>query len=199
MPKLRNFVVASFAMAVMLGGSLSVAAGTAGSRRRRRPRARRPRHSRIECVDGTQGRGQVSEAGLVSVSYRRARPGRGATRPRQCAGAGRPEICLAWKQFDGGGNGCYPVSEEAARPLPAQQRPAVVRHQREIAQLASVASSWRRSGRSGRRLVLAAARKQQPLVEPADADQHQAEPDEGQRAEDAGQARHVDAGTPWRW
>ena len=24
------------------------------------------------------------------------------------------EICLAWKQFGGGGDGCYPVSEEAA-------------------------------------------------------------------------------------
>ena len=23
------------------------------------------------------------------------------------------EICLAWKQFGGGGDGCYPVSEEA--------------------------------------------------------------------------------------
>ena len=24
------------------------------------------------------------------------------------------EICLAWKQFGGGGDGCYPVSEEVA-------------------------------------------------------------------------------------
>ncbi len=42
------------------------------------------------------------------------------------------EICLAWKQFGGGGGGCYPVSEEAAGRYPAQHRPALVRHQPEI-------------------------------------------------------------------
>src|SRR5262249_27578635 len=47
-------------------------------------------------------------------------------------------------------------------------------------------------GRRNRRgLRSCARRKQQALIEQSDSDQDQAEPDEGQRAEDSGQARHV--------
>ena len=68
---------------------------------------------RIECVDGTQGRGQFSEHGAVSVSYRRSSGGPDESDHANVQVRGF-EICLAWKQFGGGGNGCYPVYEEAA-------------------------------------------------------------------------------------
>lgn len=71
------------------------------------------RNFRIECVDGTQGRGQVSAHGLASVSYRRPSDNREANDNAVLRVKG-VEICLAWKEFGGGGGGCYPVSEEAA-------------------------------------------------------------------------------------
>ena len=65
----------------------------------------------IECVDGTQGRGQISQQGAISVSYRRAS---NAPEERDHANVKVQgvEICLSWKQFGGGGAGCYPVFEE---------------------------------------------------------------------------------------
>ena len=68
----------------------------------------------IECIDGTIGRGQVTTAGIANVHYRRA----SVTGPEETDHAvvrvKGVEICLAWKQFGGGGDGCYPVSEEVA-------------------------------------------------------------------------------------
>ena len=65
---------------------------------------------RIECIDGTVGRGAVSTAGVANVSYRRPSDQREEhdNAVMRVKGA---EICLAWKQF---GGGCYPVSEEVA-------------------------------------------------------------------------------------
>ncbi len=69
----------------------------------------------IECIDGTIGRGQVSQHGVATVAYRRPDAPRGT--PEQFDNAlvrvRGVEICLAWRQFGGGGDGCYPVSEEA--------------------------------------------------------------------------------------
>jgi hypothetical protein len=66
----------------------------------------------IQCVDGTQGRGQFSQNGAISVSYRRA-----SNAPEESDHANvrvrGVEICLSWRQFGGGGTGCYPVYEEA--------------------------------------------------------------------------------------
>ena len=67
----------------------------------------------IECVDGTQGKGQITSHGQINVAYRRSGEGRMETDSALMRVKG-VEICLAWKQFGGGGDGCYPVSEEAA-------------------------------------------------------------------------------------
>jgi len=71
------------------------------------------RNFKIECVDGTQGRGQVTQAGMINVLYRRPQVQREEADHAAMRVKG-VEICLAWKQFNGGGDGCYPVSEEAA-------------------------------------------------------------------------------------
>jgi hypothetical protein len=70
----------------------------------------------IQCVDGTQGYGVFNTHGLVTVAYRRfnARNGTPDERDRATVRARGNEICLAWKQFDGGGDGCYPVSQKNA-------------------------------------------------------------------------------------
>lgn len=109
MPRLQGFVVAGFIIALcsttasaerqVHGGDVArVLAGKAFA---------------IECVDGTQGRGHISQQGAISVSYRR-----GGSDPELSDHANVKvqgvEICLAWKQFGGGGNGCYPVFERAA-------------------------------------------------------------------------------------
>ena len=67
----------------------------------------------IQCVDGTVGRGQVSPQGVANVSYRRPSDPREESDHAVMRVKG-VEICLAWKQFGGGGGGCYPVSEEAS-------------------------------------------------------------------------------------
>jgi hypothetical protein len=67
---------------------------------------------RIECADGTQGRGQISRRGMVNVSYRRPSETHSESDNAVLRVQGT-EICLAWKQFGGGGDGCYAVSEEA--------------------------------------------------------------------------------------
>ena len=68
---------------------------------------------RIECIDGTVGRGAVSTAGVANVSYRRPSEQR-EEHDNAVMRVKGVEICLAWKQFGGGGGGCYPVSEEVA-------------------------------------------------------------------------------------
>ena len=67
---------------------------------------------RIECVDGTEGKGQINQHGQINVSYHRPSDRREETDSAILRVKG-VEICLAWKQFGGGGDGCYPVSEEA--------------------------------------------------------------------------------------
>jgi len=67
----------------------------------------------IQCVDGTIGRGQVTPQGVANVSYRRPSDPREESDHAVMRVKG-VEICLAWKQFGGGGGGCYPVSEEGS-------------------------------------------------------------------------------------
>lgn len=68
----------------------------------------------IQCVDGTHGYGVFNMHGIVSVAYRRfnSRNGSPDLRDRATVRARGNEICLAWKEFDGGGDGCYAVSEK---------------------------------------------------------------------------------------
>jgi hypothetical protein len=67
---------------------------------------------RIECIDGTQGRGQVTDEGIANLSYRRAADGREASDSTVIQVKG-VDMCLSWQRFAGGGRGCYPVSEVA--------------------------------------------------------------------------------------
>jgi hypothetical protein len=67
---------------------------------------------RIDCIDGTQGRGQVSDQGVANVSYRRRADGHESSDSTMIQVKGA-DMCLSWRQFAGGGRGCYPVSEEA--------------------------------------------------------------------------------------
>jgi hypothetical protein len=76
----------------------------------------------IECVDGTQGRGQINQNGQINVSYRRPSDPR-EERDAAMMRVKGVEICLAWKQFGGGGDGCYPVSEEAQGRFRLNQGP----------------------------------------------------------------------------
>ena len=59
------------------------------------------------------GHGQISEHGVANVSYRRPSEQR-EERDNAVLRVKGVEICLAWKQFGGGGDSCYPVSEEAS-------------------------------------------------------------------------------------
>jgi hypothetical protein len=67
----------------------------------------------IQCVDGTQGYGAFNQHGIVNVAYRRFNATRDTPdmRDRATVRTRGHEICLAWKEFDGGGDGCYPVAE----------------------------------------------------------------------------------------
>jgi len=69
----------------------------------------------IQCVDGTQGYGVFNMHGVVTVAYRRfnARSDAPDMRDRATVRARGQEICLAWKEFDGGGDGCYPIAEKS--------------------------------------------------------------------------------------
>lgn len=68
---------------------------------------------RIHCIDGTQGRGEVTDQGVANLSYRRPADGREANDSTVLQVKG-VDMCLSWRQFAGGGRGCYPVSEESA-------------------------------------------------------------------------------------
>ena len=70
----------------------------------------------IQCVDGTQGYGAFNAHGVVTVAYRRShfRSDAPDMRDRATVRARGNEICLAWKEFDGGGDGCYPVAQKDA-------------------------------------------------------------------------------------
>ena len=112
MTSVRQFVCASFAFAITIAATLPAEAGRqvhGGDV----ARLLMGRAFKIECVDGTNGRGQITQAGVINVLYRRPQSQNEET-DRAAMRVKGVEICLAWKQFNGGGDGCYPVSEEAA-------------------------------------------------------------------------------------
>jgi hypothetical protein len=114
MPRRRSFVVAGLATAAALCAATSAFAGRqvhGGDV----ARVLAGKAFGIECVDGTQGRGKFSQQGAVSVSYRRPSSPRGTPDEHDHANVQvrGVEICLSWRQFGGGGNGCYPVFEES--------------------------------------------------------------------------------------
>jgi hypothetical protein len=112
MPKLQGVVCAGFVIATSL---IAVSPVSAGRQVHGGDVARilAGKAFRIECIDGTTGRGQISEQGVANVSYRRPSEQR-EERDNAVLRVKGVEICLAWKQFGGGGDSCYPVSEEAA-------------------------------------------------------------------------------------
>lgn len=112
MPMRKFSVLAGFAVVLALAGTSPALAGRqvhGGDV----AKLLSGRAFKIECVDGTQGRGQISQAGMINVSYRRPSGSRDESDNALMRVKG-VEICLAWKQFGGDGDGCYPVSEEAA-------------------------------------------------------------------------------------
>ena len=112
MPSLKNAVCVGFVVAMMIADAAPALAGRqvhGGDV----ARLLTGRAFRIECVDGTEGRGQINQHGQINVSYHRPSERREETDSAMLRVKG-VEICLSWKQFGGGGDGCYPVSEEAA-------------------------------------------------------------------------------------
>jgi hypothetical protein len=109
MPRLKGFVLAGIAAIAAIGGASSASAerqvhgGDVA-----RLLAGRAFH--IQCVDGTRGKGEFAQNGVVTVSYRRPN-GSPPENDRATVRVKGVEICLAWKQFGGGGDGCYPVRE----------------------------------------------------------------------------------------
>ena len=70
MASARRFVCAGFAAAIIVGATQPAEAGRqvhGGDV----ARLLMGRAVKIECVDGTQGRGQISQAGVINVLYRR--------------------------------------------------------------------------------------------------------------------------------
>ena len=118
MTRRKSFVCASFAVALGVGAMTFGATSPAFAGRQVHgsdvARLLSGRTFRIECVDGTIGRGQVSVAGVANVSYRRPSMSGPDETDHALVRVKGAEICLAWKQFGGGGDSCYPVSEEAA-------------------------------------------------------------------------------------
>jgi hypothetical protein len=116
MPKLDGAVCAGFVVALALFATTLIAVSPASAGRQVHggdvAKILTGKAFRIECVDGTIGRGAISEHGVANVSYRRPSD-RHEERDNAVLRVKGVEICLAWKQFGGGGNGCYPVSEEA--------------------------------------------------------------------------------------
>lgn len=113
MPRRTQFVLAGFAIVVALTAASPAFAGRqvhGGDV----ARLLTGRAFRIECVDGTVGRGQVTGAGVANVSYRRPSMSGPEQTDRAVVRVRGVEICLAWREFGGGGDGCYPVSEEIA-------------------------------------------------------------------------------------
>jgi len=121
MPRLSILVSAGFALAITVTATSTALAGRqvhGGDV----ARLLSGHAFHIECVDGTQGRGQISQSGQINVAYRRPSD----THEERDAAMMRVkgvEICLAWKQFGGGGDGCYPVSEEAQGRFRLNQGP----------------------------------------------------------------------------
>jgi hypothetical protein len=112
MPSRSSVVLAGIAIAVTL---TAMPAALAGNRVHAADVAKvlSGKNFRIDCIDGTHGRGQVTNQGIANLSYRRPADGREANDSTLIQVKG-VDMCLSWQRFAGGGRGCYPVSEESA-------------------------------------------------------------------------------------
>ena len=70
----------------------------------------------LACADGTKGTGSYSASGVAQASYTRpnSRDDAGLKPDRASVRAQGAEICLNWKKLNGGGEGCYGVTERAS-------------------------------------------------------------------------------------
>src|SRR5829696_5671045 len=96
MTSVRQFVCASFAFAITIAATLPAEAGRqvhGGDV----ARLLMGRAFKIECIDGTHGRGQITQAGVINVLYRRPQSQAEET-DRAAMRVKGVEICLAWKQ-----------------------------------------------------------------------------------------------------
>ena len=100
MTRRKSFVCARLAVAMVIGAMTFGATSPAFAGRQVHgsdvARLLSGRTFRIECIDGTVGRGAVSTAGVANVSYRRPSDQREEhdNAVMRVKGA---EICLAWK------------------------------------------------------------------------------------------------------
>jgi hypothetical protein len=111
LPSRSPFILAGVAVALTLA---TTSAAFAGHRVHAADVAKvlAGKNFRIDCIDGTQGRGQVSDQGVANVSYRLRADSHESSDSTVIQIRGT-DMCLSWRQFAGGGRGCYPVSEEA--------------------------------------------------------------------------------------
>jgi hypothetical protein len=110
MPRRNSFVLAGIVAGVAIGAASDAAARQVHGGDVARVLAGKAFH--ILCVDGTRGRGEFSQTGAVTVSYRRPN-GSPLEHDRAVVRVKGVEICLAWRQFGGGGDGCYPVHQQS--------------------------------------------------------------------------------------
>lgn len=101
------------AIAVMLASPASADRRVTGAEAQR---ALAGKAFQLHCIDGTLGRGFFNARGTVTVSYRRpaARDDDAEKVDHAVVKAQGDQICLAWKEFDGGGLNCYPVAMKSA-------------------------------------------------------------------------------------
>src|SRR5690349_3568374 len=102
MTRRKSFVCASLAAATVVGLVTFGATSSAFAGRQVHggdvARLLTGRAFRIECVDGTVGRGQVTVAGVANVSYRRPSMSGPEETDYAVVRVKGAEICLAWKQ-----------------------------------------------------------------------------------------------------
>lgn len=69
----------------------------------------------LACADGTKGSGSYSASGIAKASYTRPsnRDDAGSDTDQASVRAQGHEICLNWKKLNGGGEGCYGVTEKS--------------------------------------------------------------------------------------
>ena len=112
MPKLDRFVLAGL-VSVSTGVAITPAFAERPISGAEAVKLLSGRSFLIACFNGTRGRGHFSEQGVVNISYKRSSssPSAPEEKDRAVVRVRGPELCLAWNNFGGGGEGCYPVTE----------------------------------------------------------------------------------------
>lgn len=112
MPRLDRFVLAGF-VSVVAGFAATPAFAERPISGAEAVKLLSGRSFLIACFNGTRGRGHFSDQGVVNISYKRlsSSPSAPEEKDRATVRVRGPELCLAWNNFGGGGEGCYPVTE----------------------------------------------------------------------------------------